>query len=82
MIPDYAIYGYVFLATCGLSFLGTLAMRRVALRLGVLDQPGERKVHQEPVPLLGGVAIVGAFYLFALSHIAGLAIASYFGVNW
>lgn len=82
MIPDYAIYGYVFLATCGLSFFGTLAMRRVALRLGVLDQPGERKVHKDPVPLLGGVAIVGAFYLFALSHIAGLAVASYFGVNW
>lgn len=82
MIPDYFIYGYTFLLTCALSFVGTWGVRHLALRHGVLDHPGERKVHRDPVPLLGGVAIVGSFYLVALAHIGGLAVASYFGVNW
>ncbi|MGE3408228.1 MAG: glycosyltransferase family 4 protein [Pirellulales bacterium] len=32
-------------------------MRRYAPRLGLLDRPGHRKVHQTPTPLGGGVAI-------------------------
>lgn len=37
--------------------------RRLAFRLGVLDQPSSRKVHQTPTPLLGGLAIYGALVL-------------------
>jgi UDP-GlcNAc:undecaprenyl-phosphate GlcNAc-1-phosphate transferase len=40
---------------------GTPVIRRVALRLGVIDQPNARKIHVNPIPLLGGVAIYGAF---------------------
>ncbi len=43
-----------------LAVVGTPAMRRTALRLGVVDQPAKRKLHTAPVPLLGGVAIYGA----------------------
>lgn len=35
-------------------------LRRVALRFGVVDLPASRKLHSDPVPLLGGVAIYGA----------------------
>jgi UDP-GlcNAc:undecaprenyl-phosphate GlcNAc-1-phosphate transferase len=72
MIPEYAIYGYTFVVTFLLSLFGTFGMRRFAVRLGVLDNPGHRKVHQQPVPLLGGVGIVGAFYIFALAHIIAI----------
>jgi UDP-GlcNAc:undecaprenyl-phosphate GlcNAc-1-phosphate transferase len=82
MIPEYAIYAYTFVATFLLSLFGTFGMRRFAVRLGVLDNPGHRKVHVEPVPLLGGVGIVGAFYLFALAHIIGLALLSLSGNTW
>lgn len=37
--------------------------RRLAFRLGVLDRPSSRKVHQTPTPLLGGLAIYGALVL-------------------
>jgi UDP-GlcNAc:undecaprenyl-phosphate GlcNAc-1-phosphate transferase len=41
---------------------------RLALRYGYVDMPGPRKVHAEPVPLLGGAAIyaatAGAMLLF------------------
>ncbi|MBI4531380.1 MAG: undecaprenyl/decaprenyl-phosphate alpha-N-acetylglucosaminyl 1-phosphate transferase [Candidatus Latescibacteria bacterium] len=50
---------------CGMAFclayLLTPLVRRVALRLGVLDIPGGRKNHDAPTPLLGGVAVYGAF---------------------
>jgi UDP-GlcNAc:undecaprenyl-phosphate GlcNAc-1-phosphate transferase len=37
--------------------------KRLAVHLGVLDQPSSRKVHQTPTPLMGGLAIYGAFVL-------------------
>ncbi len=40
--------------------------KRLAVRFGVLDQPSSRKVHQTPTPLLGGLAIYGAFVLALL----------------
>src|SRR5262245_49279352 len=32
----------------------------LARRLGALDQPGPRRIHQEPRPTLGGLALVAA----------------------
>ncbi len=48
-----------------LSLLLTPLMRFLAPRLGFMDQPGERKVHYNPKPLLGGAAIFFSF-LFAV----------------
>jgi UDP-GlcNAc:undecaprenyl-phosphate GlcNAc-1-phosphate transferase len=39
------------------SFGLTPAARRLALRLGLVDRPGPRKIHFAPIPLLGGLAI-------------------------
>ena len=44
----------------GLSVTGTFFSRRLAVRLGMLDEPAEHKAHQRPVPLLGGSAIFAA----------------------
>lgn len=40
--------------------------RQIARRVGFLDQPGTRKVHATPMPLLGGLAIYGAFLIALL----------------
>lgn len=48
-----------FAAALGLTPL----TRRLAFRLGVLDQPSSRKVHKAPTPLMGGLAIYGALVL-------------------
>ncbi len=37
--------------------------KRIAIHLGVLDQPSSRKVHTTPTPLMGGLAIYGALVL-------------------
>ena len=38
----------------------TAIMRRVGVRLGQMDAPGERKHHERPIPATGGVAIFWA----------------------
>jgi UDP-GlcNAc:undecaprenyl-phosphate/decaprenyl-phosphate GlcNAc-1-phosphate transferase len=54
-------YILIVAAALVLSFAGTPLAKRTALKFGVLDNPGARKVHSAPVPLLGGLAIYIAF---------------------
>jgi UDP-GlcNAc:undecaprenyl-phosphate GlcNAc-1-phosphate transferase len=54
-----------------ISFFATLAMKQVAPLIGFVDKPGGRKIHANPKPLGGGVAI---FLGFCLPVLAGLAI--------
>jgi UDP-GlcNAc:undecaprenyl-phosphate GlcNAc-1-phosphate transferase len=52
--------GFVaFFVAALVATLLTPVMRALAKQLGVVDHPGEaRKIHQEPIPRLGGLAIV------------------------
>ncbi len=45
------------LVAFGSAAILTPLFRRVALRLGLLDRPGNKKIHCQPTPLLGGPAI-------------------------
>ncbi len=58
----------IIIAAAVLAFLATPATRVLARRVGMLDQPGLRKAHRVPVPLLGGLALylglAGAFVVF------------------
>lgn len=47
----------VVIVSALLAFLATPLTRVLARRLGMLDQPGLRKGHRLPVPLLGGLAM-------------------------
>jgi len=40
------------------TFVSAWPLRKLALRYGILDRPGPRKRQREPVPYLGGVAVV------------------------
>ncbi len=57
----------VIFSLVGVSFLIsvflTTAMKRLAPKIGFVDKPGHRKIHTNPKPLGGGVAIVWAFVL-------------------
>jgi UDP-GlcNAc:undecaprenyl-phosphate GlcNAc-1-phosphate transferase len=53
----------ILLASGLLAFLATPLTRILARRLGMIDQPGLRKAHRLPVPLLGGLAVYVALAL-------------------
>jgi len=58
------LIGFSVALIASLSF--TVPVRRLALRYGMVDLPGPRKVHVKPIPLLGGIAIYLAFILAIL----------------
>jgi len=61
-----AIYMLIFVVALLSAIVGTPVVRRLAVRMGAMDQPSARKVHTSPMPRLGGVAIYGAFILALL----------------
>jgi UDP-GlcNAc:undecaprenyl-phosphate GlcNAc-1-phosphate transferase len=60
---------FAFLMALGVSALATPMVARLAITLGVVDHPDERKVNRRPnIPLLGGISV-------ALGFFVGLAVA-------
>src|SRR5712692_1993361 len=62
------------------SMVLTVPVRALALRVGMVDLPGPRKVHLQPIPLLGGVAMYGAVILAILFAFDGAARAQSAGI--
>jgi UDP-GlcNAc:undecaprenyl-phosphate/decaprenyl-phosphate GlcNAc-1-phosphate transferase len=56
------VFAIALAASLGL----TVPIRHLALRFGMVDKPGPRKVHLNPIPLLGGIAIYLGFVLALL----------------
>lgn len=50
-----------FLVGFLVSFLSTPLFIKLAHRLSILDHPEERKMHQSPIPLFGGMAVYCGF---------------------
>jgi len=38
------------------SFIFTIQAKKIALKYKIVDSPAPRKIHQKPIPLLGGTA--------------------------
>lgn len=57
----------VFLIALGVTAVSIPGIRRLAISLGFVDAPAQRKMHSTPIPLMGGVAIyLGAILALAL----------------
>ena len=69
-----------FLIASSASLLLTLPVRALAIRVGMVDLPGPRKVHLKPIPLLGGLAIYGGVMLAILIVFDGAARAQVVGI--
>src|ERR1700720_165257 len=55
-----------------IAYALTPLARAIALRVGAIDQPAARKIHQVPTPRLGGLAVIVATagVLFAIAALA------------
>ncbi len=69
-----------FLIALFASLTLIVPVRALALRVGMVDLPGPRKVHLQPIPLLGGLAIYVAVVLAVLSAFQGPARAQIAGI--
>jgi len=82
-------YLFIFITALISTAILTLIVKKIAVRFKVMDVPTERKIHQRPIPLLGGAAIFivyfGLLFLFAghflsgnlhLSHLVGFFIGA------
>jgi UDP-GlcNAc:undecaprenyl-phosphate GlcNAc-1-phosphate transferase len=61
-------YVLVFLVAVAVTYLLTVVAREIALRTGAVARVRDRDVHDEPIPYLGGLAMLGgliAAYLVA-----------------
>ena len=61
-------YLLVFLVAAAVTYLLTVVAREIALRTGAVAEVRDRDVHAEPIPYLGGLAMLGglvAAYLVA-----------------
>ena len=62
--------GAAVLAAAALSFLTTLPVKRLAVRIGAMDVPkDERRMHKVPIPRMGGLAIFIGFLVSVLVFI-------------
>jgi UDP-GlcNAc:undecaprenyl-phosphate/decaprenyl-phosphate GlcNAc-1-phosphate transferase len=58
------VYLLPIIISFALTVFFTWLMIVIAVKLGVVDMPdGQRKLHNKPIPLLGGIAIFVAFFL-------------------
>lgn len=62
----FTAYGTVlllllFLAAAAVAWLATRPLRRLAMLLGCIDYPSDRKLHERATPRFGGLAIVLGF---------------------
>ncbi len=53
LIVQYGLLGLIFVLTLGAVYL----LSRFASKLGLLAEPGEHRLHQEPTPMVGGLAM-------------------------
>ena len=69
-----------FLIALLASLTLTVPVRAFALRVGMVDRPGPRKVHLQPIPLLGGLAIYAGVALSVLFLVQGPAREQVWGI--
>jgi UDP-GlcNAc:undecaprenyl-phosphate GlcNAc-1-phosphate transferase len=70
MFHSFDKYLAVFLAAFAVTYLLTPAVRLLAVRLGAVDLPNERRPHKRPTARGGGLAVVLGFYVACLLGLA------------
>lgn len=72
-----SIYGVAFLSALATTLLALPLWRKWCQKTGLVDDPGHRKIHESPVALAGGLAVVtGLIVPLAVGVVALLVLSS------
>ena len=71
MNHDWLLYLAIFSSSFGISIATTPLAKKISVKVGAIDMPRSRGMHSEPLPRMGGIAIV-------LGFLAALGIAAIF----
>ena len=81
MAGDFVNTSLIAFAVGLIASMGlTVPVRQLALRVGMVDHPGPRKVHVQPMPLLGGLAIYLGVLIALLVTMDGPALTQVIGI--
>ncbi len=67
-MPSYALLALTLVGSAIVAFALTPIMATVAKYAGIVDKPGGRKAHPEPIPLLGGIAVLLAIVMGGVAY--------------
>lgn len=84
------IYALALTSAALVAFVSLPLWRNWCLRIGLVDDPGHRKIHDHPIPLAGGLAVLtgliaplcAAFLVFKLTAASEFAAGLLGGVSW
>lgn len=62
-LPDWLLIALAGLLAFVISYFFVPPVKRFAESVGAVDQPGARRIHDHPIPRMGGMAIVLAFMI-------------------
>lgn len=71
-----------FLTALVITILGVIIVKRLARLLHFVDDPGERKVHQHPIPLGGGIALFFGVFLTFIFAIVSVSLIKIYQPHW
>lgn len=63
---DYLLYIAAFATAFGVSLFTTPLSKKLSVKVGAIDLPKKRGLHKEPIPRMGGIAIVLGFVISLL----------------
>ena len=58
---DYLTALFIFLTAAAISAISTPLVKRLAFKVGAVDQPSARRINTVPMPRMGGLAIYIGF---------------------
>ncbi|MGL4790235.1 MAG: glycosyltransferase family 4 protein, partial [Anaerotignaceae bacterium] len=66
MVHDWVLYIAAFSTAFAISNVMTPVAKKISLKVGAIDYPKARGMHKDPMPRMGGIAIVAGFMLTLL----------------
>jgi UDP-GlcNAc:undecaprenyl-phosphate GlcNAc-1-phosphate transferase len=76
-----AIYLAAFSSAFATALMALPFWRKWCLRVGLVDDPGHRKIHDQPMPLAGGLTVMTALAVPTVLAILGLWFRDRFGLK-